>query len=127
MIPDLFLKKQKRWGPLGSHLNFLKGEFVNKKKVLSELLRIINEIAPIIIENEDFIDAPDGAVNKFRLIKKSFDLDRRKEISGGNLSKTVRLIGHLSAALDEKDLNKFSNNINYVIALSILWKISKEE
>ena len=37
------------------------------------------------------------------------------------------LISKLSAALDEKDLQSFSENINHVIVYSILWKISRED
>ena len=100
---------------------------MNNKKLLKKFLEVFKEITPLVISNKSFIDSPEGATGKFRLLKRNFDLERRKEKGAGEFSKTIMLISKLSAALDEKDLKSFSENINHVIVFSILWKISRED
>ena len=99
---------------------------MNNKDLLKKFLEVLKEITPLIISNKSFLDLPEGATGKFRLLKRNFDLERKKQKGSGQFSKTVMLISKLSAALDEKDLQSFSENINHVIVYSILWKISRE-
>lgn len=100
---------------------------LNNKLNYIKVLKVIKDILPIILENYDFINKEEGPTKKFRLLKRNFSVEEKREKLAKNYSKTVRLIGHLSAALDTEDLDQFSKNIDYVIALSILWKISRED
>jgi hypothetical protein len=100
---------------------------MDKKIVYIKVLKAIKDILPVIIDNYDFISKEEGPTKKFRLLKRNFSVEEKREKLAKKYSKTVRLIGHLSAALDTEDLDQFSKNIDYVIALSILWKISRED